>query len=325
MLSLFLHVSLFSPSRCSVALLDQNINAPDGSPHLLGTHLAEQLKQQDFRGVTCILTGSSAHAINEIRQCAGVDLAMPKSMSLVEQQSLIQAALERENTNKFGTAQLTGKECELVFSSGFKAHNASASSDGVGLDSVTRAVEAAGGSAQLRCTSSHTIFRVQLPAEVAAGVVEVAEGGSKTSGTVAELTEAADIKMADQPSATAMPGPGIPIKQRLDPELAPTPAAGPILHTPADPSNTMPTAEPTSTAESILPAAEPLVCIGIDDSCGPRALQQAMFEHILKADMSRSISIGATKGEQTAFIDMALGRLDIQMQEVAPELQRHAE
>ena len=46
---------------------------------------------------------------------------------------------------------------------------------------------------------------------------------------------------------------------------------------------------------------------------------------MLDADMSCSASLGATVSEQDAFIDVVLGRLDIKLQEVAPELQRHAE
>ena len=214
--------------------------------------------------------------------------------------------------NMTGAAQLTDGECKRVFSPGFKLHTASVSSDGIGLDSVKQAVSAAGGSAQLRSTSSHTTFRVELPAEVVAGVAEGGEGGCG-SGTVDNL--------AGQPAQMATPAPISPPDQRPAPAPAPAPAAGPIL--PAE--QTMPSAEFAPSVESNVPAAEPLTCIGIDDSTGNRAFHHALFKHLLNADMGRSIALGETVKEQAAFVDIVLGRLDIHLQEVAPKLQRHAE
>ena len=73
--------------------MDQNIDLPDGGCHLLGTQLAAQLRSHGFRGVTCILTASSARDIDHSGQSAGVDLALDKATSLKEQQRLIESAI----------------------------------------------------------------------------------------------------------------------------------------------------------------------------------------------------------------------------------------
>ena len=69
----------------------------------------------------------------------------------------------------------------------------------------------------------------------------------------------------------------------------------------------------------------PLVCVGIDDDRGLREVQEMIFSHALNADMSASVSIGATGEEQNAFVDLALGRLDRNLQLVPIAAQRHAD
>ena len=62
----------------------------------------------------------------------------------------------------------------------------------------------------------------------------------------------------------------------------------------------------------------PLRCIGVDDCRFQRALHELLFKNFLHAD-ARSHSIGATKEEQLAFVDVVLGRLTAQLHPVAPK------
>lgn len=55
------------------------------------------------------------------------------------------------NLNPLGFEVLSDEECVRVFQPGYKSHLASAMSDGVGLDSVARAIAAAHGSVCIRC------------------------------------------------------------------------------------------------------------------------------------------------------------------------------
>lgn len=62
----------------------------------------------------------------------------------------------------------------------------------------------------------------------------------------------------------------------------------------------------------------PLRCIGVDDCRFQRALHELLFKNFLQADAC-SYSIGATKEEQLAFVDIALGRLTTQLHPVPAE------
>ncbi|KOO33546.1 hypothetical protein Ctob_007179 [Chrysochromulina tobinii] len=74
------------------------------------------------------------------------------------------------NQNRAGVAPLTPTQCRRIFEPGFKVHCASALSDGVGLDSVTKACAAAGGRAWMSSlstepdSSGYTSFHALLPA-----------------------------------------------------------------------------------------------------------------------------------------------------------------
>jgi len=64
-----------------IVLLDQNIDLGENS-HLLGSDVAEQLCMAGYRGVTCIITGSSVEQIQQLSTCPGVDLVVPKGTGL---------------------------------------------------------------------------------------------------------------------------------------------------------------------------------------------------------------------------------------------------
>jgi len=64
-----------------IVLLDQNIDLGEHS-HLLGSDVAEQLCMAGYRGVTCIITGSSVEQIQQLSTCPGVDLVVPKGTGL---------------------------------------------------------------------------------------------------------------------------------------------------------------------------------------------------------------------------------------------------
>ena len=73
------------------------------------------------------------------------------------------------NRNQIRAPRLTLEQCRRVFEPGYKAHCASALSDGVGLDSVAKACRVAGGRAYLRTEDaddggSYTIFHMHLVA-----------------------------------------------------------------------------------------------------------------------------------------------------------------
>ena len=89
------------------------------------------------------------------------------------------ASLDNEDLR--GAHRLTEAECDRVFEAGFKARNALATSDGLGLSSVALALRAAGGHARLRTYdadngSSHTICELALPALLPATTTSSAAG-----------------------------------------------------------------------------------------------------------------------------------------------------
>eukprot|EP00966_Prymnesium_polylepis_P054832 1267219-Prymnesium_polylepis.2 len=70
--------------QADVLVIDQNVLRPGGDEAVLGTDLTLQLREQDFRGVICILTASSAHETDRISALPGGDLCCEKGMSLAE-------------------------------------------------------------------------------------------------------------------------------------------------------------------------------------------------------------------------------------------------
>lgn len=56
-----------------------------------------------------------------------------------------------------------------------------------------------------------------------------------------------------------------------------------------------------------------LVCVGIDDEEIARCVQRMLFSSYIQADMRRSCVLGATREEQGAFVDVALGLCGVQL------------
>ena len=72
-------VALVLERRPHVVVLDQNIDKPQGGPHLLGTDLAAELQLRGFSdGVVCILSGASEKDLEAFRGKPGVDLVYGK-------------------------------------------------------------------------------------------------------------------------------------------------------------------------------------------------------------------------------------------------------
>ena len=70
-----------------------------------------------------------------------------------------------------GTECLTPEQCNLAFEPGYRTHTASTTSDGIGLDTVRKAVHAAHGRAWLATVlddagGHRTIFHLILPVEI---------------------------------------------------------------------------------------------------------------------------------------------------------------
>jgi hypothetical protein len=81
-----------------------------------------------------------------------------------------QLHIEVDNINKAGMATLSDEQCRRVFEKGYTTHTASASSDGLGLDSVSNVMMAAEGTAWMSVThdaaddTEHTVLHLRLPA-----------------------------------------------------------------------------------------------------------------------------------------------------------------
>ena len=63
--------------HADIVLLDQNIML-DQEAHMLGSDVAGQLHAAGYRGVTCIITGSSVQQIQQLSTKPGVDLVVAK-------------------------------------------------------------------------------------------------------------------------------------------------------------------------------------------------------------------------------------------------------
>jgi hypothetical protein len=74
--------------------------------------------------------------------------------------------VEVSNVNPAGFIPLSAYDLERVMLPGYKAHTCSAVSDGLGLDSVSKAVKAAQGCARLSQDAIHTTAHISLPATV---------------------------------------------------------------------------------------------------------------------------------------------------------------
>jgi len=72
--------------------------------------------------------------------------------------------------------------------------------------------------------------------------------------------------------------------------------------------------QPTAEVERKGEDVGPLVCVGIDDEESARSVQLMIFSSYMKADMRRSCVLGATREEQVAFVDIALGLRGVQLE-----------
>jgi hypothetical protein len=77
--------------------------------------------------------------------------------------------VEVSNLNPPGKPLLTPEECKRVLQPGYKAHACSAMSDGLGLDSASKAVGAAGGTVALTQEPTTTTLHLCLPAVMRTG------------------------------------------------------------------------------------------------------------------------------------------------------------
>ena len=68
-----------------------------------------------------------------------------------------------------------------------------------------------------------------------------------------------------------------------------------------------------------------LVCLGLDSHWSGRAMQTMFFEQCLGADMSRSLSMGEGARDEDMFMEVALGRLDGDLQPVPVGEQHHVD
>jgi len=68
-----------------------------------------------------------------------------------------------------------------------------------------------------------------------------------------------------------------------------------------------------------------LACLGLDSHWSGRAMQTMFFEQCLGADMSRSLSMGEGARDEDMFMEVALGRLDGDLQPVPMGEQHHVD
>ena len=98
----------------------------------------------------------------------------PESRRCVEgesQRAASKYSSRRPDPLPTGTECLTPEQCNLAFEPGYRTHTASTTSDGIGLDTVRKAVHAAHGRAWLATAlddagGHRTIFHLILPVEI---------------------------------------------------------------------------------------------------------------------------------------------------------------
>ena len=187
------------------------------------------------------------------------------------------------STNPPGADVLSRLQLQRAFEPGFRAHSAS-DSTGVGLDTVAKAVSAVGGAVWLTTSAAATgrvatNFHARLPATPL-------PPGAVAAARVAEGVAARPTTPPPPPSSGAAgPGAAVDVGEFWD----------------SDDSGVV---------------RRPIV-VGIDDDPMCRAVLDGLIEHVLHADMTRSGSIGETAEERNAFVDVAMGRLDLQLRPTA--------
>ena len=82
--------------HADIVLLDQNIMLDQQEAHMLGSDVAGQLHAAGYRGVTCIITGSSVQQIQQLSTKPGVDLVVAKGTALPTLARRLQAIHEEK-------------------------------------------------------------------------------------------------------------------------------------------------------------------------------------------------------------------------------------
>lgn len=116
------------------------------------------------------------------------------------------------NINPIGFKPLSEDECERVFQMGYKSHATSAMSDGLGLDSVRRAVAAAHGAVKLTCDGDAMTTTVHLSLPVDVSNVRLGDSGSPSNWRVpvSTLKSAQGLRVAAPPADVCTEPPGTP-------------------------------------------------------------------------------------------------------------------
>ena len=119
----------------------------------------------------------------------------PSAVSLVASDGILRVVIE--NRNATGVPRLTDDECLHVFERGVRGPNATATSTGIGLDTVRKATTAGGGSAALSTRADadgneYTRLMIELPAEQSQTAHLLARGGRTTRHRPPSLGAASD-------------------------------------------------------------------------------------------------------------------------------------
>jgi len=187
---------------------------------------------------------------------------------------------------------LSKEDCNKAFEPGYKAHVEDASSDGLGLESVRKAVVGANGSTWLQMHresdgGAWATLHIVLPVEVEHTSQLMSGDDGRTPPVPSPVPP---------PSVAVVADAGAPQLETLVVAVASAPS----------------TARPAAGWSA---SRRPIVCC-VDDSDAMRNLLEMILEDFMDAEGLGHLSgtLGATRAEQVAFIDVALGRLDLQLQ-----------
>ena len=176
--------------------------------------------------------------------------------------------------SNLGKTLLTPQECARAFEPGYKTHVVDASSDGLGLESVRKAVVGADGQTWLDMTP-------------------VKGGGGRATLHIILPVEVEEVIASDGTKDAALP-----IQEKKTPS---------------------PPAQHSEVKSGTINGRKPIVCC-VDDSDAMRNLLDMIIEDFLDAEGpgEKSGTLGATRDEQNAFVDVALGKLDLKLQPREP-------
>ena len=237
-----------------------------------------------------------------------------------------------QNANPADCIPLSPEECERVMLPGHKAHTCSALSDGLGLDSVSCAVRAAGGSAWLEQNAECTTFQLKLPATVRK---RANLGCEATPEETLSVSRRSVVQYASQDAANSLrrtssgfscvasiwPGTGptldaseqMPSPMTRTSSSAPTrassavvfsPYCGPVGHETR--SGRLPSDLESCTLKTLsVPSPK---CVGLIDDEIKSVFLSFLFSDRLKA--SQSAVLAATPSECREFVDKVMSKPD---------------